>query len=422
MIQPVFPIDPALLALARQAEHKAVPAFAAIEENEQYNGMKVLKAFIDNGISAAHLCGSTGYGYGDIGRDALDRVFAQAMGAEDALVRHSFVSGTHALTVGLFGLLRPGDVVLSLTGKPYDTLEEVIGIRDNGRDEGSLRDFGVRYAQVELSEGKIDIAAAAEASKTAKVAYIQRSRGYSLRPSLSVAEIGEAIRAVKQANPQIIVMVDNCYGEFVDRIEPAALGADLTVGSLIKNPGGGIARTGGYLAGRHDLIERCACRLTTPGTGREVGCSLDELRSMYMGLFMAPTTVAAALKTAVFAAALFEEMGFETFPQSGDARHDIIQAIGLKTPEALVAFCEGIQSGSPVDSMAAPEPWDMPGYDSKVIMAAGAFTLGASIELSADAPMREPFAVWLQGGLTYPTGKAGILLAADRMRKKQQVK
>lgn len=421
MIQPVFPIDPEILEFGRQAEIKAAPAFAAIEENEQYNGMKVLKAFIDNGISSAHLCGTTGYGYGDIGRDALDRVFAQALGAEDALVRHSFVSGTHALTVGLFGLLRPGDVLLSLTGKPYDTLEEVIGIRDNGRDEGSLRDFGVQYAQVELIDGKIDIKAAAEAAHGAKVAYIQRSRGYSLRPSLSAAEIGEAIGAVKQANPNIIVMVDNCYGEFVEQVEPVSFGADLMVGSLIKNPGGGIAKTGGYLAGRHDVIERCACRLTTPGTGREVGCSLDELRSMYMGLFMAPTTVAAALKTAVFAAALFEEMGFETFPKSDEVRHDIIQALALKTPEALVAFCEGIQSGSPIDSMAAPEPWDMPGYDSKVIMAAGAFTLGASIELSADAPMRDPFAVWLQGGLTYPTGKAGILLAADCMRKKQRI-
>lgn len=420
MIEPVFPIDPELLEFARRAEQKAAPAFVVIEQNEQYNGMKVLKAFIDNGISAAHLCGTTGYGYGDMGRDALDRVFAQALGAEDALVRHSFVSGTHALTVGLFGLLRPGDVMLSLTGKPYDTLEEVIGIRDQGKNEGSLRDFGIKYAQVELKDGKIDLNAAAEAAKGAKVAYIQRSRGYSLRSSLSVAEIGEAVKTVKQINPDIIVMVDNCYGEFVEQVEPVALGADLMVGSLIKNPGGGIAKTGGYLAGRHDLIERCACRLTAPGTGREVGCSLDELRGMYMGLFMAPTTVAAALKTAVFTAALFEELGYDTFPKANDARHDIIQAIALKTSEALVAFCEGIQSGSPIDSMAVPEPWDMPGYDSQVIMAAGAFTLGASIELSADAPMREPFAVWLQGGLTYPTGKAGILLAADRMRKKQR--
>ncbi|HWP52244.1 MAG TPA: methionine gamma-lyase family protein [Clostridia bacterium] len=422
MIEPVFSIDPEILEFARTAEQKAASAFATIEENEQFNGMKVLKAFIDNGISAANLCGSTGYGYGDIGRDALDRVFAQALGAEDALVRHSFVSGTHALTVGLFGLLRPGDMLLSLTGKPYDTLEEVIGIRDNGRNEGSLRDFGVQYTQVELVDGKIDVKGAAKACCGAKVAYIQRSRGYSLRPSLSCEEIGLAITAVKQANPDIIVMVDNCYGEFVERIEPVALGADLMVGSLIKNPGGGIAKTGGYLAGRHDVIERCACRLTTPGTGREVGCTLDELRNMYMGLFIAPTTVAAALKTAVFAAALFEEMGYETFPKANDARHDIIQAIALNTSEALVAFCEGIQSGSPIDSMASPEPWDMPGYDSKVIMAAGAFTLGASIELSADAPMRVPFAVWLQGGLTYPTGKAGILLAANRMRQKASAK
>ncbi|MFV0496852.1 MAG: aminotransferase class I/II-fold pyridoxal phosphate-dependent enzyme [Candidatus Fimivivens sp.] len=420
MTQPVFAIDPEILECARRAEIKAAPAFSAIEEIEQFNGMKVLKAFIDNGISAAHLCGTTGYGYGDIGRDALDRVFAQAVGAEDALVRHTFVSGTHALTVGLFGLLRPGDRMLSLTGKPYDTLEEVIGIRDNGRDEGSLRDFGVHYEQVELLDGKIDIQAAIEAVDDAKVVYIQRSRGYSLRPSLSVSEIGEAIKAVKQANANVIVMVDNCYGEFVEQIEPVAVDADLIVGSLIKNPGGGIAATGGYLAGRHDVIERCACRLTTPGTGREVGCTLDTLRGMYMGLFMAPSTVAAALKTAVFAAALFEEMGFETFPRANEPRHDIIQALALKTPEALVAFCEGIQSGSPIDSMAAPEPWDMPGYDSQVIMAAGAFTLGASIELSADAPMREPFAVWLQGGLTYPTGKAGVLLGADRMHKKQR--
>jgi len=418
MTRPIFSVSDELFELARRAEIKARPAFESIEENEQYNGQKVLKAFIDNGISAAHLCGSTGYGYGDIGRDALDRVFAAAFGAEDALVRHSFASGTHTLAVGLFGLLRPGDTLLSLTGSPYDTLEEVIGIRDNGRNEGSLKEFGVNYAQVELKDGVIDLEAAAEAAKTAVVAYIQRSRGYSLRKSFSSAEIGEAVKAVKAANPDIIVMVDNCYGEFVEKEEPNVYGADLTAGSLIKNPGGGIAKTGGYLAGRHDLIERCACRLTTPGTGREVGCSLDELRSMYLGLFMAPTVVAAALKTAVFAAALFDEMGYKAAPSYDEPRRDIIQALELRTPEALIAFCEGIQSGSPIDSMAAPEPWDMPGYESQVIMAAGAFTLGASIELSADAPMREPFAVWLQGGLTYPTGKMGVMLAADRLLKK----
>jgi len=418
MNDPIFPISEKLQQLAARAEQKAKPAFERIEQIEQYNGQKVLKAFIDNNISAAHLVGTTGYGYGDIGRDALDRVFAAALGAEDALVRHTFASGTHTLTVGLFGLLRTGDTLLSITGKPYDTLEEVIGIRDNGRNEGSLAEFGIKYAQTELKDGKIDLEAAAEAAKTATVAYIQRSRGYSLRDSFSSEEIGEAVKALKAANSNIIVMVDNCYGEFVEMNEPTAFGADLIAGSLIKNPGGGIAKTGGYLAGRHDLVERCACRLTSPGTGREVGCSLDELRSLYLGLFMAPTVVAAAVKTAVFAAALMEEMGFKASPAHDEERHDIIQALELKTPENLIAFCEGIQSGSPIDSYAAPEPWDMPGYESQVIMAAGAFTNGASIELSADAPMREPFAVWLQGGITYPTGKMGILLAAERMLKK----
>ncbi len=418
MIETPFPILPEILAFAGRAEAKAQAAFSAIDTLEQYNGMKVLKAFLDHGVSTAHLSGSTGYGYGDIGRETLDAVFASAFGAEDALVRHSFVSGTHALTVGLFGLLRPGDTLLSLTGSPYDTLEEVIGIRDSGRNDGSLSDWGVRYRQIGLKSGKIDLAEAADAAKSAAVAYIQRSRGYSLRPSLSVEEIAEAVRVVKASNPGILVMVDNCYGEFTERAEPTEAGADLIAGSLIKNPGGGVARTGGYLAGRHDLIERCSYRLTTPGSGREVGCSLDELRAMYLGLFLAPTTVASALKTAVFAAALFEEMGFETYPTSAQARHDIIQAIALRTPEALIAFCGGIQSGSPIDSTAAPEPWDMPGYESQVIMAAGTFTLGASIELSADGPMREPYAVWLQGGLTYPTGKAGVLLAADRLWRK----
>lgn len=416
MTDSIFDFSPALLRYAEQAEQRAAAAFARIEQVERHNGMKVLKAFIDNRISAAHLNGSSGYGYGDIGRDALDAVFAQALGAPDALVRHSFVSGTHTLAVGLFGLLRPGDCLLSLTGKPYDTLEEVIGLRENSRNEGSLRDWGVRYEQVELTaEGDIDLAAAAEAAPRAQVAYLQRSCGYSLRPSFSVAQIGEAIRAVKQANPDILVMVDNCYGEFVEMTEPSAVGADLMAGSLIKNPGGGIARTGGYLAGTVEAVERCAFRLTTPGTGREVGCSLDELRAMYLGLFMAPSVVAAALKTAVFAAALMEQLGYEAVPAVDAERHDIIQALCLRTPDALMAFCEGIQSGSPIDSTARPEPWDMPGYESQVIMAAGAFTLGASIELSADAPMRAPFAVWMQGGLTYPTGRAGILLAAQRL-------
>ena len=415
MNDPIFPISEKLQQLAARAEQKAKPAFERIEQIEQYNGQKVLKAFIDNNISAAHLVGTTGYGYGDIGRDALDRVFAAALGTEDALVRHTFASGTHTLTVGLFGLLRTGDTLLSITGKPYDTLEEVIGIRDNGRNEGSLAEFGIKYAQTELKDGKIDLEAAAEAAKTATVAYIQRSRGYSLRDSFSSEEIGEAVKVLKAANPNVIVMVDNCYGEFVEMNEPTAFGADLIAGSLIKNPGGGIAKTGGYLAGRHDLVERCACRLTSPGTGREVGCSLDELRSLYLGLFMAPTVTAGALKGAIFAANIYEKLGFRCVPNSVESRHDIIQAVELGSEEAMVAFCAGIQAAAPVDSYVTPVPWAMPGYDNDVIMAAGAFIQGSSIELSADGPIREPYAVYFQGGLTWYHAKLGILMSLQKM-------
>ena len=411
-----FQFDPSLLTLAENAERTAAAAFAKIEAVERRNAEKVLGAFIRHGVSAAHLQGSTGYGYGDRGRDTLDEIYAEAFGCEDALVRSSLASGTHALAVALFGALRPGDLLLSLTGKPYDTLEEVIGLRGEGA--GSLRDFGVRYDEVALRDGKIDLPAALEKAAGAKVCYLQRSRGYSLRPTLSVTEIGEAARALKAKYPDLIVMVDNCYGEFVEEREPTDVGADLIIGSLIKNPGGAIARTGGYIAGRRDLVELCSYRLTTPGTGKEIGCTLDELRNLYLGFFLAPTVVASALKTAVFAAALFEQLGYKAYPSALEERHDIIQALCLETPQALTAFCEGIQSGSPVDSMATPEPWDMPGYDSQVIMAAGTFTLGASIELSADAPMREPFAVWMQGGITYPTARIGILLAAQRLVKK----
>ena len=411
-----FQFDPSLLTLAENAERTAAAAFAKIEAVERRNAEKVLGAFIRHGVSAAHLQGSTGYGYGDRGRDTLDEIYAEAFGCEDALVRSSLASGTHALAVALFGVLRPGDLLLSLTGKPYDTLEEVIGLRGEGA--GSLRDFGVRYDEVALRDGKIDLPAALEKAAGAKVCYLQRSRGYSLRPTLSVTEIGEAARALKAKYPDLIVMVDNCYGEFVEEREPTDVGADLIIGSLIKNPGGAIARTGGYIAGRRDLVELCSYRLTTPGTGKEIGCTLDELRNLYLGFFLAPTVVASALKTAVFAAALFEQLGYKAYPSALEERHDIIQALCLETPQALIAFCEGIQSGSPVDSMATPEPWDMPGYDSQVIMAAGTFTLGASIELSADAPMREPFAVWMQGGITYPTARIGILLAAQRLVKK----
>lgn len=420
MIEHFFKIDENLLTLAVKAEREAKPAFDQIEETCAYNEAKVLKAFIDNRISESHFVGSTGYGYDDRGREALDAVFAQAFGAEDALVRHHFVSGTHALTVALFGVLRTGDRMVSLTGKPYDTMEEVIGIRGEGN--GSLKDFGVIYQEVPLlANGDVDLAAIPEAVKGVKVAYIQRSRGYSLRPSFTVEKIGEMVRAVRSSNPEAVVIVDNCYGEFVEKQEPVAVGADLIVGSLIKNAGGGIAQTGGYIAGRRKWVEQCSYRLTSPGMGKEVGCTLNQSRGMFMGLFFAPSVVANALKTSCFALKLFELLGFSVYPKCGDYRTDIIAAICLGKPEALIAFCQGIQKGSPVDAFVAPEPWDMPGYDSQVIMAAGAFTAGASIELSADAPLKEPYAVWLQGGLTYSTGKTGILLAAQSMLEQGQL-
>ena len=411
----MFDIDPRLLAVAEQAEKDASARFAELAEIEAYNGAKVLKAFIDNRVSETCMKGTTGYGYGDPGRDTLDAVYAQALGGEDAVVRHNFVNGTHALSTALFGVLRTGDTMLSLTGSPYDTMEEVIGIRgEAGR--GSLTDFGIKYEQVELLEsGLPDLEGIKANAAGKKVGYIQRSRGYSLRPSFTVDVIGEVIKAAREANPDIIIIVDNCYGEFVEKREPLAVGADLIVGSLIKNPGGGIASTGGYICGRKDLVALCADRLACIGVGKEVGCTLGQSREMFMGFFFAPTVVSAALKTSVFACSLFERLGFETFPKSTEKRTDIIASICLKDEERLTSFCRGIQKGSPVDSFVTPEAWDMPGYESRVIMAAGAFTMGASIELSADAPIREPFAVWLQGGLTYPTGKLGILSAAQQL-------
>lgn len=409
-----FDIHPRLLELSRQAEELCAPAFARIAEIEEYNGQKVLAAFRRAKISEAHLKGTTGYGYDDRGRDGLDAVYAAVFGAEDALVRHTFVSGTHALATALFGILRPGDLLVSVTGAPYDTLEETIGIRGEGT--GSLMEWGVNYRQIDLlPDGTPDHAAIASIAKEAKVIYIQRSRGYSLRPSLSVEAIGRVAETAKAQNPGVIVMVDNCYGELVEKREPTEVGADLMAGSLIKNPGGGIAPTGGYIAGRKGLVEQCAYRLTCPGMGKEVGCTLDLLRGMYQGIFLAPTVVAAAVKTAVFAAAFYHLLGFEVTPAHDDPRTDIIQTVLTGSSEALCAFCRGIQKGAPVDSFVVPTPWEMPGYDSPVIMAAGAFTMGASIELSADAPLREPYAVWLQGGLTYPTGKAGVVLAAQEM-------
>lgn len=411
----VFEFSDRIKTAADKAMELAAPNFAELDRLAEYNGQRILKAFIDNRVSEMHLKGTTGYGYNDDGRDKLDAVFAQVLGAEDALVRHNFVNGTHALTTALFGVLRPRDTMLSVTGMPYDTMQEVI----LGENCGSLRDFGVNFAMIPLlSDGMPDYSKIAERAAEANLAYIQRSRGYSLRPSYDIAMIERIIQAVRSGNKDCIIMVDNCYGELVEEREPTAVGADLIVGSLIKNLGGGIAETGGYIAGRADLIEQCSFRLTCPGAGKEVGCSLNQSRGMYMGLFHAPEAVCSALKTSVFAAAFFEQLGYEAFPKYNEKRTDIIAALKLGTPEKLIAFCEGIQSGSPIDSSAAPEPWDMPGYDSKVIMAAGAFTMGASIELSADAPLREPYAVWLQGGLTFPTGKAGIMLAARRMEEK----
>lgn len=411
----IFEFSDRIKTAADKAMELAAPKFTELDKLCEYNGQRVLKAFIDNRVSEMHLKGTTGYGYNDDGRDKLDAVFAQVLGAEDALVRHNFVNGTHALTTALFGVLRPRDTMLSVTGMPYDTMQEVI----LGENCGSLRDFGVNFAMIPLlSDGMPDYSKIAERAAEANLAYIQRSRGYSLRPSYDIATIEKIIQAIRGANKDCIIMVDNCYGELVEDKEPTAVGADLIVGSLIKNLGGGIAETGGYIAGRADLIEQCSFRLTCPGAGKEVGCSLNQSRGMYMGLFHAPEAVCSALKTSVFAAAFFEQLGYEAFPKYNEKRTDIIAALKLGTSEKLIAFCEGIQSGSPIDSSAAPEPWDMPGYDSKVIMAAGAFTMGASIELSADAPLREPYAVWLQGGLTFPTGKAGIMLAARRMEEK----
>lgn len=411
----IFEFSDKIRTASEEALELCRPQFAELDKQCEINGERVLKAFIDNRISEAELKGTTGYGYGDSGRDKLDAVFAQVLGAEDALVRHNFVNGTHALTTALFGVLRPRDTMLSVTGMPYDTLQDVI-LGDNC---GSLRDFGVNFAMIPLLEdGTPDQEKIKKQSAGVRMAYIQRSRGYSLRPSLNIDVIEKIVKTIREVNPDCIIMVDNCYGELVEDREPLAAGADLIAGSLIKNLGGGIAETGGYIAGRSDLVEQCSYRLTCPGAGKEVGCTLDQLRGMYLGLFHAPEAVCAALKTSVFAAAFFEKLGFETFPKYNEKRTDIIAALKLGNAEKLIAFCEGIQSGSPVDSFVTPEPWDMPGYDSKVIMAAGAFTMGASIELSADAPLREPFAVWLQGGITFSTGKAGIMLAAQRMADK----
>lgn len=411
-----FKFDATLEKYGELAEKKASETFKIIDGITEYNQTKVLNAFIKNRVSEMHLGTSTGYGYGDIGRDTLDRVFADCMGAEDAIVRHSFASGTHTLTVALFGILRPGDRVLVLTGRPYDTIIGVFGFE--GHTDGSLADFGVEYNQIDLrTDGTPDIDAirAELSNKSYKMAYIQRSRGYSLRPSLTVDKVEQLCRAVREVSPDTVIMVDNCYGEFVETREPTEVGADIMAGSLIKNAGGGIAPTGGYIAGKKKYVEMCANRMTAPGVGREVGASLGHNRELYMGLFAAPHVTGEALKTAVFASALLELSGFEVSPSVCEKRGDIIQTVNLKTREALIAFCRGMQSGAPIDSFVRPEPSPMPGYDDEVIMAAGAFTLGSSIELSADAPLREPYAAWMQGGLNYHSAKSGVLLAVQSM-------
>ncbi len=418
MEQQFFNISDRLNTLDAEVMGLVKERFAQIDAVTEYNQVKMLNAFIKNRVSEAHLGISTGYGYGDRGREVLDLVFADAIGAEAALVRHNFVSGTHALTVALFGVLRPGDTMLCVTGRPYDTLLGVLGI--NGESNGSLKEFGINYDEVALNDdGKVNLVGIKKKLKTDKykMVYIQRSRGYNLRPSLLVEDIAEIAKLVKAISPSSIVMVDNCYGEFVQKIEPTQCGADLMAGSLIKNAGGGIAPTGGYIAGRSDLVEMCSYRLTIPNAGSELGATLGHNRELYMGIFNSPHVTGEALKVAVYASCLLSKLGYKVTPAFNENRGDIIQAVILGDKYKLIEFCRGMQSGSPVDSFVTPEPWAMPGYDCDIIMAAGAFTLGASIELSADAPLREPFAAWMQGGLNFHSAHMGILLAVDSMLK-----
>ena len=418
-----FNIDERLMQLDEKILAEISPRFKETDDITEYNQLKMLSAFIKNGVTESAFAGSTGYGYDDRGREILERVMADAMGAEDSLIRHNFVSGTHTLTVALFGLLRPGDKVLVLTGRPYDTITGVFGIDE--KTDGSLADFGVEYNEIKLlPDGTPDKASIKKelAANAYKMAYIQRSRGYSTRPSLTIEKIRELCDIVREVSPKSIIMVDNCYGEFTEKQEPCEVGADIIAGSLIKNPGGGIAPTGGYIAGKHELIEKCAYRLTCPGVGREAGATLGHSRELYMGLFSAPHVVGEAMKTAVFASALFKALGFAVTPEPEDKRGDIIQCVTLGTAEGLIAFCRGMQSGAPVDAFVTPEPWDMPGYDDKVIMAAGAFTMGASIELSADGPLRPPYAAWMQGGLNFHSAHAGVLLAAQKMLEVGEIK
>ena len=413
-----FGVSRRAIDLIVEAERNISAKFKELETIAEINQLKVMKAFSDNKVSERHFVPTTGYGYDDDGRDTLDKIYAQVFGAEDALVRHNWVNGSHTLSTMLYAILRPGDTLLALTGKPYDTLEEVIGIAGNDGD-GSLKDFGINYEQLDLVNGEVDYKAAETALKSKKIraVMIQRSKGYGWRPTYSAEKIGEIVSFVKGISPETICVVDNCYGEFADISEPTDFGADLIAGSLIKNPGGGIAPTGGYIAGKKDLIELCSYRMTCVGIGRECGATLGFNRQAYQGLFMAPHTVLLAMKTAVLCASVFDLLGYETDPKPNEDRHDIIQSVKFGDKDKMIAFIQGIQKGAPIDSFVVPEPWDMPGYRDQVIMAAGAFVQGASIELSADAPIREPYIAYMQGGLTYESAKLGITVAVDNILK-----
>lgn len=413
-------ISKKVLLFAEEIEKTLQERFKAIDEMAEYNQIKVIRAMQENRVNEACFNYASGYGYSDQGRDILEKVYASVFHTESALVRPQITCGTHALSIALAANLRPGDELYSPAGKPYDTLEEVIGIRPS---TGSLAEYGITYRQTDLlPDGTFDYETIRkEIHDGTKLITIQRSKGYQTRPSFSVAQIGELISFVKKIKPDVICMVDNCYGEFVEELEPSDVGADLVVGSLIKNPGGGLAPIGGYIAGKEELIEACAYRLTSPGLGREVGASLGVMQSFYQGLFLAPVVTASALKGAVFAANIYERLGFPVIPDGKESRHDIIQAVELGSPEAVIAFCRGIQAAAPVDSYVTPEPWAMPGYDSDVIMAAGAFVQGSSIELSADGPIKPPYAVYFQGGLTWPHAKLGILMSLEYLTRERLV-
>lgn len=441
-----FTIDETILTYCDSIENSLKKRFEEIDKTAEYNQLKVLKAMQDNRVSDIHFAATTGYGYNDLGRDTLEKVYADVFHAQAALVRPQLISGTHALTIALSGNLRPGDEILSPVGKPYDTLEGVIGIKrdsdsntgvlpakdennqdvlkPSGRLTGSLAEYGITYSQVDLLEdGSFDYDGIRKAlNERTRLVTIQRSKGYATRPTLSVKRIGELIRFIKDIKPEVICMVDNCYGEFVELTEPTDVGADLCVGSLIKNPGGGLAPIGGYIAGKEIYVENAAYRLTAPGLGREVGATLGINSQLYQGLFLAPTVVAGALKGAIYAANIYEKLGFPVIPNSTESRHDIIQAVTLGTPEGVIAFCKGIQAAAPVDSFVIPEPWAMPGYHSDVIMAAGAFVQGASIELSADAPIEPPYAVYFQGGLTWYHAKIGILMSVQKLYEENLIR